>query len=219
MHQSFNQYKSLFNKVKYKRYINFNKKIINRIRNRKQKHPIVSIITVVKNDPYYLEKTIKSVINQTYNNIEYIIIDGKSKKKTTSIIKKYKKKISIILSENDKGIYDAMNKGIVLASGEIISIINSGDLFFKNAVKNAVKNLKKVDYLFGPVKRTGDRTYFNYKPNKINHKFNIFPSHSVSFFVKRRIHEELGLYNISFKLSADYDFIFKLIKNRKKFTI
>ena len=92
----------------------------------------LSVITVVKNDQKNIEKTIKSVIaNKKGLNLEYIIIDGKSDDKTLSIIKKYKKKIDKIISEKDKGIYDAMNKGINLSNNDIIVFCNSGDFFIK----------------------------------------------------------------------------------------
>ena len=179
--------------------------------------PLVSIITVVKNSSNNIENTIKSVLEQTYKNIEYIVIEGKSKDDSFTKVKKYKKYLSILLSEKDRGIFDAMNKGIVLSSGNIIGIINSGDTFKNNAVEIAIKHLKKIDYLFGPIKK--NRVLFNFKPNLIDYKFNIFPSHSASFFVKKKLHEELGLYNIKYKLSADNDFIFKLIKLKKKYLI
>ncbi len=179
--------------------------------------PLVTIITVVKNSSDVIENTIKSVLKQTYKNIEYIVIEGKSNDDSYIKIKKYKKYLSVLLSEKDKGIFDAMNKGIILSSGSIIGIINSGDVYEKKAVEIAVKNLKKIDYLFGPVKK--NRILFNFKPNLIDYKFNIFPSHSTSFFVKKKLHEELGLYNIKYKLSADNDLIFKLIKSKKKYLI
>ena len=105
--------------------------------------PLVSIITVVKDGSNNVENTIKCVLRQTYKNIEYIVIEGKSKDDSYLRIKKYKKHLSVLLSEKDKGIFDAMNKGIVLSSGNIIGIINSGDIFEKNAVKIAIKNLFK----------------------------------------------------------------------------
>ena len=80
-----------------------------------------------------------------------------------------------------------------------------------------MNNINNYDYVFGPVKK--NRILFNYKPEKINYKFNIFPSHSVSFFIKKKIHDELGLYNINYKLSADNDFIYKLVKNKKRYKI
>jgi len=216
IHPSYYKYKSIYKNCKKKR-LTIDKKVIKKnILNNKSK-PLVSIITVVKDSSTYIEKTIKSVLTQSYRNIEYIIIEGKSKDNSLLKIKKFREKLSIILSEKDNGIFDAMNKGIILSKGSIIGIINSGDIFKKNAVYTVVNNINNYDYIFGPVKK--NRILFNYKPNQINYKFNIFPSHSVSFFIKKRIHLELGLYNINFKLSADNDFIYKLIKNKKKYRI
>ncbi|MDO4190908.1 MAG: glycosyltransferase, partial [Bacteroidales bacterium] len=97
--------------------------------------PLVSIITVCFNAEKTIEQTIQSVINQTYSNIEYIIIDGKSTDSTLNIVSKYKDNIATIISEPDNGIYDAMNKGIKLSSGELIGIINADDWYEKDAVK------------------------------------------------------------------------------------
>ena len=95
----------------------------------------ISIITVTKNSEKFLEDCILSVNNQTYKNYEHLIIDGNSSDDTKNIIKKHEKKISYYLSENDKGIYDAMNKGINKSSGEIIGILNSDDIYYKNTLK------------------------------------------------------------------------------------
>ena len=106
----------------------------------------VSIITVCYNSELTIEDTIKSVLSQTYDDIEYIIVDGNSTDSTLNIINKYKDQISTIVSEPDKGIYDAMNKGVELANGELIGIINSDDFYSdKNVIKNVVDTLKKDD--------------------------------------------------------------------------
>ena len=96
--------------------------------------PYFSIITVVKNDEKNIKKTINSVLKQNYKNYEYLIIDGKSTDRTVDNIKRFKKKFKLV-SNKDKGIYDAMNKGIKLSKGEVIVFINSGDTFTKNALK------------------------------------------------------------------------------------
>ncbi|MEA1893278.1 MAG: glycosyltransferase [Campylobacterota bacterium] len=100
--------------------------------------PLISIVTVVFNGEKHLEQTIQSVVNQTYKNIEYIIIDGGSTDGTVDIIKKYEDKISYWVSEKDSGIYDAMNKGIDVANGEWINFMNAGDIFFDNNVLESV---------------------------------------------------------------------------------
>lgn len=94
--------------------------------------PIISIITVCFNSEKHIEDTIKSVLSQKYNNLQYIIIDGGSKDKTMDIINKYKKEISTIISEPDKGISDAFNKGIQHAKGDLVGIVNSDDILLQN---------------------------------------------------------------------------------------
>ena len=113
----------------------------------------ISIITAVKNDENNIEKTIKSVVNQSYKNYEHIIIDGKSSDKTVKRIKKYKH-IKLI-SQKDKNLWDAINKGIKISKGQIIGILNSNDIFYKNALKivNKYFNENKIDFLFGAVKK------------------------------------------------------------------
>ncbi len=115
------------------------------------KLPLVSIITVVYNGAKTLEQTILSVLNQTYKNIEYIIIDGESTDGTLDIIEMYRDKISTCISEPDEGLYDAMNKGVSIANGELIGIINSDDWFEKNAVElvvsSYVNNLNKKVFM------------------------------------------------------------------------
>jgi len=112
-------------------------------------NPLISVITVVFNGENDLEQTIKSVINQTYNNIEYIVIDGGSTDDTLSIIKKYEDKINYWVSEDDNGIYDAMNKGVGLAQGEWLCFINSGDIFIsQNTLFDLAYALKDGSKLF-----------------------------------------------------------------------
>ena len=130
----------------------------------------LTVITVVKNDQENIEKTIKSVISNNKGfKLEYIVIDGKSQDKTLSIIKKYKSKISKIISKKDNGIYDAMNKGINISKNDIIVFCNSGDFFYKNSLRKIIQifNSKNVDYIFGTVVR-------NYTKKKII-KFSLNP--------------------------------------------
>ena len=101
----------------------------------KNLNPLISIITVVKNNEKYLEETIQSIINQKFKNFEYIIIDGKSSDRTLEIIKKYNTEIDYWISEDDKGIYDAFNKGINIANGELIGFVNSDDVLTPNALE------------------------------------------------------------------------------------
>ena len=114
--------------------------------------PLVTVITVVRNSVSLLEETVLSVINQTYRNIEYIVIDGGSNDGTVDIIKKYENRISLWVSEPDNGIYDAMNKGIDFASGTWINFMNSGDRFFNDSVIESIfqtDNHNQYDLIYG----------------------------------------------------------------------
>ncbi len=173
----------------------------------------ITVITVVKNDEENIEKTIKSVLNQSYKNFEYIIVDGKSKDSTLSKIKKYKKKIKFF-SKKDKNLWEGINTGIKNSNGQIIGILNSKDLFNKNALKivNKYFNLYDINYLFGAVKKR--KVFHKFEPEKIYYRFNIYPSHSCSFFIARKTQFKIGLYNAKYNYSADYDLFYKLFKNR-----
>lgn len=182
----------------------------------KKKKLKISIITVSLNSEHKIERSIKSVINQNYikNKIEHIIIDGKSSDNTVNIIKKYNKTIKHWQSSKDKGIYYAMNKGIKLCSGEIIGILNSDDYYYPNTF-NIVNNyfLKyKIDFLFGSVEHK--KLYHGFYPKKIWYKFNIYPSHSVGFFINRKVQQKIGLYDTKFKFSSDRDLLYRLINSK-----
>ena len=170
-----------------------------------------SIITPVLND-IRIKKNIKSLSDQKYKNFEHIIIDGGSSDSTIKILKKIKsKRTKVILSKKDKGIYDAMNKGIKASKGEIIGILNADDIYYKNtlSIVNNYFQSNKIDYLFGNVMKK--RLHHGFWPNKIWWKFNIFPSHSCGFFIKKSLHKKIGLYDINFKHSADRDLVFRII--------
>ena len=183
------------------------------------KKPFFSIITVVKNDKNNILKTINSIKNQTYKNFEYIIIDGKSNDQTLIKIKKMKKFINKIISEKDNGIYDAMNKGIKISKGKVIVFCNSGDIFFSNALKIVKKKFnEKTDFVFGTVKRnylTESIIKSGFKKNRIYYNFDFATSHSIGFFLKKKVYNEIGFYDQSFKCSADYDFYLRMIKSNK----
>ena len=174
----------------------------------------ISIITVVKNSSNTIEKTIKSVLAQEYKNLEYIIIDGGSTDGTLEIIKEYKKNISIFLTEKDNGIWDAMNKGIKLANGDLVGFLNSGDIYYPNALKTVnhyfIEN--KIDFLFGSVEKY--KLMHGYKPWKLSWSFGFYTSHSVGFFIKKDKHIIVGMYDQKF-LSADLNFFYKIIKKFK----
>jgi len=176
----------------------------------------ITIITVTKNSEKYLEKNILSVINQNYKNYEHIIIDGKSTDKTIDIVNKYENKIKYFISEKDKGLYDAMNKGIKKSTGDIIGILNSDDIYYKKSlvvVNNYFNKYKDLDFLFGSVHK--HRLLYGYEPHKIKWTFGFYSTHSIGFFIKKDAQKKVGFYNIKYKYSADYDLFYRLIVKKK----
>tara|TARA_B100000795_G_scaffold269583_1_gene259442 strand:+ start:935 stop:1708 length:774 start_codon:yes stop_codon:yes gene_type:complete len=185
--------------------------------NLKKKEPLFSIITVVLNNDKYLEETIKSVISQKNKDFEYIIIDGGSKDNSLQIIKKYKKKINYFISERDRGIYDAFNKGVSLARGKFICIVNSDDILKKNAlsiIKNYIDKNPKIDFIFGSVKKHWGILH-GYRPKKIKYSWGFYSSHSTGFYVKRESAKKIGSYNLKYKYHADYDYFYRMIVKKK----
>ncbi len=182
-----------------------------------KKKPFFSIITVVKNGEKTIEKTIKSISNQSFKNFEYIIIDGKSTDSTLIKVHKYKKKISHIISENDRGIYDAFNKGMKISNGKFICIVNCGDTLRKNALKLIFRYLKlydNLDFIFGSVKKHWGIVH-GYRPEKIHYSWGFYSSHSTGFFIKKSSANKVGFYNIKYKYHADYDYFFRMIVKKK----
>tara|TARA_B110001452_G_C15203123_1_gene417454 strand:+ start:692 stop:1450 length:759 start_codon:yes stop_codon:yes gene_type:complete len=176
----------------------------------KQNKKKITIITVVKNAEDKLENCIKSVLNQNYKNLEYIIIDGNSSDGTKLIINKYKSHLSKIVMEDDNGIWNAMNKAIKIAEGEIIGFLNSDDYYFENTLEivNSYFSKNNIDFLFGAVEKY--KLMHGYSPWKIHWSFGFYTSHSVGFFINRKKHLNIGLYNENY-LSADLDFFYKMI--------
>ena len=171
----------------------------------------ISIITVVKNSSNTIEETIKSVLAQEYKNLEYIIIDGGSTDGTLEIIQKYTENISILLSEKDSGIWDAMNKGINLANGDLVGFLNSGDIYYNNALQTVNRYFleNQIDFLFGCVQKY--KLMHGYKPWKLSWSFGFYTSHSIGFFIKTEKHKMVGIYDHKY-LSADLNFFYKMIK-------
>ena len=180
----------------------------------------ISIITVVYNSVQLIERTIKSIIHQSYSNLEYIIIDGGSYDGTVDVIKKYERNIQKWISEPDKGIYDAMNKGIHLANGDYILFINSGDELYNNEVlsKIFINNLN-ADVIYGDTSITDIHGNLIGKrrlrpPKRLSYKSfkkGMLVSHQ-SFIVKKTIAPN---YNLDYKYSADYDWCIRILKNAK----
>ena len=169
----------------------------------------ISIITVTKNSEKFLPQNILSVKSQKYKNFEHIIVDGNSKDKTIKIINSHKKSVKLIKNKKDKGLYHAMNVGIKRSSGDIIGILNSDDIYFRNTLKIVNKYFNKyddLDFLFGSVYK--HKLLHGYNPNIINWSFGFYTTHSVGFFIKKKSQFKVGLYDIKYNYSADYDLFF-----------
>jgi glycosyltransferase involved in cell wall biosynthesis len=174
----------------------------------------ISIITVCYNSAQTIEKTIKSIESQTYQNIQYIVIDGGSTDNTVEIINKHIGVISDFISEPDNGLYDAMNKGIAMATGDLIGILNSDDTFYSDSVVEQIAKFHYqniIDASIGNIlqhSETGKvvRNYTSRYWNPMKLKIGFMPPHP-SIFFKRELFNQFGNYELSFKIGADYELI------------
>lgn len=195
-------------------------------KNSEAARPLVSIITVCLNSKKYLEQTIQSVINQTYDNIEYLVIDGGSTDGALDVIKKYHHIIDHWLSEPDKGIYDAMNKGTELSSGDLVAFINSGDYYHDpDSVRDVVEfwnsNESHADFLYGNIElfdevETGLRWNISTDVPLSKLVFGNIIFHP-SCFVRRTMFQKYGKFDIKLPVLADYDFALRLYLKNAKF--
>ena len=186
--------------------------------------PKVSIITSVLNGADTIADTIESVIQQQYNNIEYIIIDGNSSDNTVPIIRRYGDKVDILVSEPDQGVYDAMNKGIKLARGDIIAILNSDDVYADSTVVGQMVNFMEttlVDAAYsnlvyvdrddtGHIKR-----FWNPGEYKKGAFLRGWTIPHPTFFCRREIFDKFGLYNTKFQIAADFELMMRFVEKHK----
>ena len=185
----------------------------------------VTIITVCYNSESTIRDTLESVFNQNYEDIEYIIIDGLSKDNTIKIIHEQGEKITHFTSEPDKGIYDAMNKGIDLANGDIIGILNSDDLYYDKEIISLIANIFQEDNNIDAV--YGNLLYFETEnPHKsvrywksISFYEDFFDDGFIiphpTLFVRKSVYDNLGNYYPYFKISSDYEFMIRAFKVNK----
>ncbi|WP_343304442.1 glycosyltransferase family 2 protein [Chitinophaga niabensis] len=181
-----------------------------------QKNPLVTVITVVFNGEASIERTIKSVAEQKTPEIEYIIVDGASRDNTVKIIRQYEQVVDYWISEKDKGIYNAMNKGATYASGKYITFLNADDTMKMNYLQTFTSLIQDKDYFSCGVKMIYNNKTINWVP------FNIIPAHNTFFWrmplphpglmVKKTVFDELGGFNEKYRYAADYDFILRLVK-------
>lgn len=184
----------------------------------------VSIITCTYNSAATIADTIKSVNAQTYPNIEHIIVDGLSKDNTLEIVKEFAGERQIIKSEKDNGIYDAFNKGIRMATGDIIGVLNSDDFFTSDTIIEQVVNAfneENIDAVYGDIHFV--------KPDNLNKCVRYYSSKSFrpwmmrmgfmfahpSFYVKREYYENLGLYKTDYKIAADFELLLRFVVKAK----
>jgi glycosyltransferase involved in cell wall biosynthesis len=183
----------------------------------------ISIITISYNSEKTIARTIESVINQNYDNLEYIIIDGGSRDKTVEIINRYRDKLSYFVSEPDQGISDAFNKGLRVASGDVIGIINSDD-WYENGTFKLVNEMfsqnKEIAVLVGALRYWDDKENnfivypdknyekcINYRMPRLNHP---------TVFMKTEVYHSIGLFDLKYRYAMDYDLFVRVFKNGKK---
>lgn len=182
----------------------------------------ISIITPVYNAANTLEKTIQSVIFQKLRSqLQYIIIDGGSTDGSIEIIERYLDKIDIFISEKDQGVYDAMNKGISHATGDIIGIINADD-WYNDGVLEIVENTfiaePDISIIYSPIKNYINGSYIStFMPGSLDNLVFKFTLNHPSCFIKKSVYERIGLFNLTYSMSADYDFIFRAYISGEKF--
>ena len=184
----------------------------------------ISVITVVYNNKAVIEDAIRSVLSQNYKDIEYIIIDGASTDGTLNIIDKYKKKISRVVSEKDNGTYDAMNKGLKLATGDIVGCLNSDDFYANNNVISTVAKVfseRKVDCCYSDLDYVSKN-----KTEKVVRKWKsryyedgLFrkgwhPPHP-TLFIKKDVYRKYGYFNLDLKIGADYELMLRFLEKHR----
>ena len=175
-------------------------------------NPRVSIITVCYNCKDELEKTIKSVLNQTCKDFEYIIIDGGSEDGTVDVIKKYRSGIDYWVSEKDSGVYNAMNKGSKVAHGEYLYFLNAGDIFHnEETLKMIEEELNKSDMLYGNVKVLNGHARKGKKLSKTNLRLGAKVSQQ-AVFISRDVFDSINGLNEKYKIAADFDLLCKVFE-------
>ena len=184
----------------------------------------LTLITATFNSESNITTCLDSIVNQDYDNLEHLIIDGKSSDNTLGIVKSYQEKYPCIkyISEKDQGIYDALNKGIKLAKGDVIGFIHSDDfLFADNIISNIISLMttKKLDGVYGDLqyvdKHDTTKVLRNWKSSEFNRtslKKGWMPPHP-TLFLKKEVYDKHGLFDLTYKISADYDYILRIFSD------
>lgn len=186
-------------------------------------NPKISIITICFNAEKFIEQALQSFFSQDYENKELVVIDGASTDKTLSILNRHKSQIDVLVSEPDKGLYDALNKGIDKATGDVIGILHADDLFASNHVLSRVAQsfqANKIEALYGNLNytlydgKTIHRKWISGLYNPGSFKMGWMPPHP-TFYVKKKLFEKFGNYNTNLKLAADYELMLRFIEKNK----
>ena len=186
--------------------------------------PLITVITVVFNGAETLRDTIESVMKQSYDNVEYIVVDGGSSDVTVDILRQYNHVIDYWLSEKDGGIYDAMNKGAGLASGDYIGMLNADDMFTDENVLQDIADrfcMTKVDAVFSCLnivdKNNLKKILRKYRVAKLNStllRIGIMPAHP-TFYCKKSCYKQAGAYKTTYKIAADFEMLVRLLIQHK----
>lgn len=178
----------------------------------------ISIVTVVYNGEASIESAINSVLSQDYKDIEYIVVDGASKDNTMKVVNQYKNQISTVISKPDKGIYDAMNRGVLAATGDVIGFLNADDCFADSScISSIVKVFKDdIDAVYGDLVYVNNKGNITRKWKSRNFKKGLFskswtPAHP-TFYCRKATYDKLGLYKIDYKIAADVELMFRFIE-------
>tara|TARA_Y100000588_G_C14276656_1_gene934656 strand:+ start:2063 stop:2815 length:753 start_codon:yes stop_codon:yes gene_type:complete len=181
-------------------------------------NPKVSIVVTFFNAEKTILETIKSIANQSFNSFEVVFVDGKSTDQSLKIVKENLHLFNeyTLISENDNGIYDGMNKGINLCKGDIVAILNADDFYYSNALEKVVEEFSdKYDIWAGTICRFNE-----YGEENVVNRSELPPLsassptiHHPAVFVKKSLYEKIGLFDLSYKISADYDFIARAVTN------
>ena len=181
----------------------------------------ISLITVTYNAGSSINRCIQSVITQNYKNLEYIVVDGASTDNTLQIANQYKKNISILLSEPDKGMYDALNKGISLATGDVVGILNADDFFSTNEILTEVASVfvnPQIDVLYGNLDFVNPNATIIRKWRTREYKAGMFnrgwmPAHP-TFYCRRLLFNRMGFYSLEYGTAADYELMLRFMHNK-----
>ncbi|WP_108063693.1 glycosyltransferase family 2 protein [Poseidonibacter lekithochrous] len=181
----------------------------------------ISIITSVWNNRETIRDAIESVIGESYDNIEYIVVDSASDDGTVEIVENYSNKVSIFVSEKDKGIYDGLNRGLALATGDVIAFLHSDDIYASNTIIEDVikvfENNDSIDGIYGDLVYTSkvdiNKVLRYWKSKEFDSKLlskGWMPAHP-TLFLRREVYEKYGNFNLTFKIAADYDFMLRIL--------